>query len=161
MNILGSHDPLVSTARLRLSAKTALLEKGNTRDAVIAFELALEGSPEEPVYLSYLGLALAQARRNGKQAIELCERAARRHFYQADVFYNLGQVYLLSGQREKAHRAFSEGAQVDSTFARNFTALETMGVRSRPVFPFLPRRSVINKIAGLALARLGGREQSF
>jgi tetratricopeptide (TPR) repeat protein len=138
-------------------AGRSLLEKEQFQDAIIAFEMALEECPEEPLYMSYLGLALAKARRNGKRAIELCEKAARRHFYQADLLHNLGRVYLMSGQRGKAHVTFREGMGLGDDADRNFEGLEEMGVRIKPVFSFLDRKHPLNKYAGMTLKRLGMR----
>ena len=138
-------------------AGMTLLDKEAPREAARVFELALRASPGEAAYMSYLGLALGLSRADGKRSIELCEKAVRRQFFQAELFHNLGRVYLMSGHRRKAREAFIAGLKLDETKPENIQALESMGIRRAPVLSFLARGHPLNRMAGKALARLGLR----
>ncbi|NNF08167.1 MAG: hypothetical protein HKN21_15490 [Candidatus Eisenbacteria bacterium] len=137
-------------------AGMVLLNKKETKQAVIAFRGAHEASPDEALYMSFLGLSMALARQNRREAIALCEKAARRQFFQSEIFYNLGRVYLIAGQREKAQIAFREGVNLDETNPDNMRALEGMGVRRSPFFRFLPRSHKLNRYAGIAMKKIAG-----
>jgi Flp pilus assembly protein TadD len=129
-------------------AGLVLLKRGNDREAAKAFRRAHEMAPSEPRYLSYFGLCLARVERRTKEAVRLCEKAAREDFYRSDIFLNLGRVYLLAGNRKKAYGAFRQGHRVDRTDRELRAELEKMGMRRPPVLGFLRRENPVNRIAG-------------
>jgi len=134
-----------------------LLKEQRPRDAMVAFEHALKVNPDEPTYMSYLGLALALGRVNTKKAIELCRKAVQRSYYQPELFHNLGQVYMLSGDRRRAREALIKGLEVDRHDEAILTELTSIGMRRSPPIPFLSRDHLLNKYLGKVLARVGLR----
>jgi tetratricopeptide (TPR) repeat protein len=99
-------------------------------------------------YLSYYGLCLGHATDQVDEAEEICRRAARREFYNPDLYLNLGRVYLLGGKRAAAHRAFVSGLRLQSDHPGLRGAVIDMGLRRRPVLPFLSRANPLNRLLG-------------
>jgi hypothetical protein len=69
---------------------------------------------------------------------------------------NLGRIYVLAGHREKALDILRQGLQ----YQRNdeiLLELEMLGMRSRPIFPYLRRENPLNKFCGILLKKLGYR----
>jgi tetratricopeptide (TPR) repeat protein len=131
-----------------------LLRRDKVKEALTAFKRALLAKESEPRYMSFTGLCLALAQGKVREGLVLCEKAVEREFYRSELFLNLGRVYLLAGNRRKAHMAFRKGMALDRENRDIRAQLERMGVRKAPVFPFLDRRHPINKFAGKVLYRL-------
>ena len=90
-----------------------LLKRDKTRDALTAFRAAYLQKENEPRYMSYTGVCLALAEGKTRDGVKLCEAAVGKEFYRAELFLNLGRVYLLAGNRKKAHQAFRKGMALD------------------------------------------------
>ena len=131
-----------------------LLKRDKVKEALAAFKRAFKIKGSEPRYMSYLGLCLAIAEGKSREAVTLCEKAVQMEFFRSELFLNLGRVYLISGNRKKAHMAFRKGLALDRENRNLRTELEKMGIRKPPVFPFLERKHPINKLAGKVLYRL-------
>jgi predicted Zn-dependent protease len=139
------------------NAGRVFLEQDKAAEARRAFEHALERRPNEPRYLSFTGFAMARAGAPGREAILLCERAARLGGHRPEIYHNLGRVYLATGHRKKARRAFRQGLALDHSSTDLLRDLEHMGIRRPPVFRVLPRGHVVNRYAGKVLHQLGLR----
>lgn len=132
----------------------------NYMDALVHLEAAIEIEKKhnkkigQAKYLSYYGLCLSVATDNLKDAIRFCKKAVEIEFYNADLFHNLGLVYLLSGKRKEAHQTFMEGLKMHNKHREILLELKKMGIRKKPPFPFLARSHFINKISGKILAAL-------
>ena len=131
-----------------------LLKRGRPKEALTAFRRALSIKDSEPRYLSYCGLCMARSGESIPEAVELCERAVRREFFRADLFLNLGKVYLMSGNRMKAHQAFRKARSLEQENTEVRQELQRMGVRKPPPLPFLDRGHPLNKIAGKMLHKM-------
>jgi tetratricopeptide (TPR) repeat protein len=116
--------------------------------AHMAFTRAYKLRPEEQRYCSYYGLTIAMVHRNLEPALKLCSEAMEKNYMYPDLYRNLGRVYLLAGQREKAYGVFKEGLKLDAASRDLHAELATMGIRKPPVFPFLDRNHPLNFIAG-------------
>jgi Tfp pilus assembly protein PilF len=99
-------------------------------------------------YQSYFGLCLARVSEKTGDAYRLCSQAAESEFYNPDVFLNLGKVALLRGDRRRAHDAFRRGLQIDVSHADLLGEIHRLGRRRRPLFAFLQRRHILNRLAG-------------
>lgn len=130
------------------------LKREKYREALAAFRHALSLQELEPRYLSYTGFCLAHVEKRSKEAVSLCEKAIRIEFYRPELFLNLGRVYLLAGNKRKAHQTFWKGFALDMDNKELRVELERMGIRKPPVFPFLDRKHPLNKIVGKALYKL-------
>ncbi len=130
------------------------LKREKYREALSAFRRALDLHALEPRYLSYTGYCLAHVEKRSRDAVDLCEKAVRIEFYRPELFLNLGRVYLLAGNKRKAHQTFWKGFALDRDNKELRAELEKMGIRKPPVFPFLDRKHPLNKIVGKALYNL-------
>jgi len=123
-------------------------------DALAYFESALNleeksGNPAPRMkYLSYYGLALSLASGRTSEAIDMCERALSVEFYNPDLYLNAARVYLAMGDRKRAHRAVCQGLRIEKRHPSLIQLLKTMGMRKRPLFRFLPRTHLLNKMTG-------------
>ena len=151
----------MSTRSAEMSFRKGLqsLEHKRYLEGLAYFESALNleeksGNPAPRMkYLSYYGLSLSLAAGRTQEAIEMCERALTVEFYNPDLYLNLAKVYLASGQRRRAHKAICQGLRIEKRHLGLVNELRRMGVRRRPLFKFLPRNHVFNRVTG----RLGAR----
>jgi tetratricopeptide (TPR) repeat protein len=118
------------------------------------FSRACDLKPEEPRYASYCGLLLALVMRKLKEAQKLCEGAIKPDCTAVELFYNLGRVYLMQGNREKALHAFRKGLQIDPDNAVIHRELENVGTRKKPFFKSLSRNNPLNRLAGMLRSKL-------
>ncbi|MBI5695109.1 MAG: tetratricopeptide repeat protein [Nitrospirae bacterium] len=131
-----------------------LLKRNRAKEALVAFKQALELRPTDPRFKSYFGLALAVSENRVKEALRICESTVEKEFFRSELYLNLGRVYLMAGNRRKAHQAFRKGLALDRDSNELKFELDRMGVRKQPVLPFLDRRHALNKLAGKLLHRL-------
>ena len=130
------------------------LEAKGFLESLAYFESALNleeksGNPAPRMkYLSYYGLALSLASGRTAEAIDMCERALSVEFYNPDLYLNAARVYLASGDRKKAHRAVCQGLRIEKRHPNLIALLKVMGMRKRPLFRFLPRTHVLNRMTG-------------
>jgi tetratricopeptide (TPR) repeat protein len=136
------------------SAGLFLLKSQRLKEAHQAFRRAFEMKGSDPRYMSFYGYTLAKVGGRVKDGLLLCEKAAEKEFYRAELFYNLSQVYLEVGNRKKAYETLRRGLAIDRGNKELVRELEKMGIRKPPVFPFLDRSNTINKLAGKALYKL-------
>ena len=108
-------------------------------------------------YLSFLGLALNFAQGRSEEGLRMCEQAAKREFFDADVFCNLGIVYLRNRQRGPAFQSFQRGLALRPKHRRIIEELSRYERRSSPVLPFLARDHGLNILFG----RLRSRWREF
>lgn len=124
------------------------LNRNEPNMAACVLKRALKLQPHEPRYLSYLGVCLATADKRATEAIMLCEEAAHMVGYDALLYGNLGRVHLLLGNRRKAHAAFRQGLALERDNRYILRELQAMGSRQKKIFSFLPRRHLLNRLAG-------------
>ena len=130
------------------------LEEGHGREALAFFEAAVElerrfgASPPQARYLSYYGLCLGEAWKRAHEAVKFCRKAVDLEKYNPDLHYNLGRVLLIAGRRREAHRVLVRGSRLQPDHAGIQREMRRMGVRRRPVLPFLPRNNPVNVLLG-------------
>jgi tetratricopeptide (TPR) repeat protein len=135
------------------------LEDRRHLESLAYFESALNlderssSSAPRMKYLSYYGLSLSLAAGRTHEAIEMCERALSAEFYNPDLYLNVARVYLSAGQRRRAHKALCQGLRIEKRHAGLIAELRRMGVRRKPLFPFLSRGHLLNRVTG-RLARM-------
>lgn len=108
-------------------------------------------------YLSYYGLALAQANGASPEAIRACEAAARRDFFNPDLLLNLGRVYLLAGKTTRALATFEQGLRLAPSHPALRAELARIDRRQQPPVAFLPRNHSVNRLLGRIRATLRQR----
>lgn len=138
----------------------ACLERRSYQEAASCFQYSIDldsrpGTKTSNMkYLSFLGLALNLAQVRSDEGLKMCEQAAKREFFDPDVFCNLGIVYLRHRQRGPAFAAFHRGLALRPKHRRILEELDRYDRRSQPVFPFLARGHALNVVGGRLRTRL-------
>lgn len=130
------------------------ISRNRFRDALHHLREALDISPYNPQYLSLYGYCLAKERKTYDTAIDLCKRALRLKPSDPDIIVNLGRVLRLSGDNSTAHSTFLKAWEKKKGHSGAATELSRMGIRRRPVIPFLPRSQWCNKYLGIMRAKI-------
>ena len=99
-------------------------------------------------YLSYYGLSRAQAFGATPQSIQACETAARKDFFNPDLFLNLGRVYLLAGKTTKALAAFERGRAIAPAHKGLLAEITKIDRRATPPLGIVARSHPLNKLLG-------------
>ncbi len=137
-----------------------LLKGKNKRSALRVLSDAVEHYPDDPFILSYHGCLDAIANKNYREGIDACllaiEVLKKKVPFGEDslfpVFYlNLGRAYLASGKRKEAMTAFNKGLAIDAQNKDILWEIRKLGIRQKPVVPFLKRSNPINRYIGIML----------
>ncbi len=131
------------------------LSNGQVYLALVCFEQAAN-LEKSPMYCSHLAFCLAKARGQYREAIGLCEEVMTEEPGNPVHYLNLGRVYLLADERDKALQALRNGLQFDKN-GEILRELERLGMRKPPVFPGLKRGNPLNKYCGILLKKFGFR----
>jgi len=125
-----------------------LLREGDVATAAELLRSASQTEPENPYYLSYYGLSVAQAEGNWAEAERLCHTAVCRARRQAQLYLNLAEVYLAAGLRQAAADTLARGLHYMPHDIRLQTEYGRLMHRKAPVLGFLPRSHVLNRNLG-------------
>ncbi len=131
------------------------LQSGDTLVALLQFEMAHAIEPR-PGLKAKLAYCLAKERRQYQQAMNLCREALQAEPDNPDHYYQLSRIYMVAGQKRHAIKSLRKGLK----FKRHqpiIDELNRLGARKDPVFSSLPREHIINRSAGVLLAKLGSR----
>jgi Flp pilus assembly protein TadD len=153
---MGQQNETTQSAEEFYRAGMTLMRRGRGREALRALRKARDLDPRETRYLSQYGLCLATAGGKPREGVQLCQLAAEEEFYRPELYRNLGLALLAAGKPQEAQEAFREGLALDSRDRTIIRELERMGVRRRPLFPFLDRRNLLNRWPGIMRHRMGG-----
>ena len=82
------------------------------------------------------------------EALRFCREAVTIEGYNPDIRCNLGRVLMRAGRRKEAHQAFTRGLSLQPDHQDLIKALRKLGVRKRPVVPFLGRSHPVNVFLG-------------
>ncbi|HEU4402843.1 MAG TPA: tetratricopeptide repeat protein [Candidatus Polarisedimenticolia bacterium] len=138
----------------------AALERRTYKEAISLFQGAIDQERQEGVknprmkYVSFLGLATTLMQGRSDEGLKLCEQAVKREFFDPDLYCNLGIVYLRNRQKARAFEAFQKGLNLKPGHRRILEELERYERRDHPVFAFLPRTHLVNRLAGRLRYRL-------
>lgn len=97
---------------------------------------------------SYLGYGIALRQQRVKEGVKLCQHAVKLEFYQAENYLNLARTLVLAGQRRAAVRALGEGLKIEPDNEQLLELQGEIGLRKRPVLPFLSRSNPLNLVLG-------------
>jgi tetratricopeptide (TPR) repeat protein len=142
----------------------SLLQKKENKAALQLLVQALKRFPDEPFLLSYYGCLEAIIDKNYSYGIETCLRAieqlddntpfGQEIFY--PIFYlNLGRAYLAAKKKNDATAAFQKGLSFDKENKDLLWEMRKLGMRRKPLIPYLKRENPINKYIGMLLHKLG------
>jgi len=128
------------------------LEEGNTLSALACFEKSYSIRKISGIQ-SYLGLCQALERGRFGEGFALCLEAISEDKENPVHYLHLGRIYLKAGERNAAIETLRKGLSFgnDPEIVR---FLDSIGTRRNPVFPFLSRKNILNKYAGLMLRKL-------
>jgi predicted Zn-dependent protease len=124
-----------------------LLKENEPHEALDLLQEAAEEEPGNPWFRSYYGLCLGHLKRFA-EAEKHCQAAIDLNLAKAQFYINLGEVYLLGARRKRAHEMFSEALkwEKENPLAKKYLA--QMGLRKKPVLPFLGRSHPVNVSLG-------------
>lgn len=125
-----------------------LLKNKYPEKAFVKLQRAFESDKHNPYYISFLGLAIARAQRKWAQATELCEMAVQLKPREIQFHLNLGEVYVLAGQRERALHKLDYALGLFGKDPRLKQARSKVEKRRAPVLPFFGREHFLNRELG-------------
>jgi len=126
----------------------ALLAEGDPEAAMQHLRPAFEQHPAHPKLRSAYGLALGLARQRYHEALELCQSAVNQEYFDPAHYLNVARLNLAYGFRSEALRYVRRARMIDPASPEVAALLEQLGLRSRPVLPFLPRPHLLNRWLG-------------
>jgi len=130
------------------------VDRGAHLEALAYFEAAVQlarrlGAEAVPMkYLSYYGWCLAICSDRLDEAREFCEAAVRSEFYNPDAYWNLGRVYLKTGDRSLAFDTIMRGLQLNPRHSGLVGVLRRLGIRRKPILPLFDRGHPVNRLLG-------------
>ena len=145
---------LVHSAEESFQQGMQSLAAGNNRESLAMFEAAIQleqrfsRSRPQARYLSFYGLVLGLTRNEVREALHFCREAVSLESYNPDLRCNLGRVLMRAGRRKEAHQSFQRGLNLQADHPGLVRAVRRLGVRQRPVLPFLSRRNALNVFLG-------------
>jgi predicted Zn-dependent protease len=129
-------------------AGLAFLRGGDANKAVPHLKCALEEEPDNPFYISYMGVAIAATEQKWAEAEELCRSAIRMSRRQAQLYLNLAEVYVAADRKQDAADTLVRGLRYAPHDLRLKIGLDRLATRRSPVLPFLPRTHLVNRNLG-------------
>jgi len=93
-------------------------------------------------------LLLGLTRNEIREALHFCREAVSLEGYNPDLRCNLGRVLMRAGRRKEAHQSFQRGLNLQADHPGLVRAVRRLGVRQRPVLPFLARGNALNVFLG-------------
>ncbi len=143
-----------------IKAARAHLRSGNQKQAYRVLLQAVVDHPDNALILSYYGCLQAIVDKKFRSGIDTCRKALATFkpadTYSAGVIYpilhlNLGRAYLAAGRKQDAVDSFTKGVKYDKANSELNKELRMLGLRKRPLIPFLSRSNPINKYIGMLL----------
>jgi tetratricopeptide (TPR) repeat protein len=127
-----------------------LLRAGLEMAALEHFAAAHRAKSDDARLRSHYGWAVATIEHRFERGLALCREALRADGSSADIYLNLSRVLMAGGRKAEGLRYLRRGLMVDPRDATLLLEWRRLGVRRRPVLPFLPRRHLVNRILGRA-----------
>jgi tetratricopeptide (TPR) repeat protein len=104
-------------------AYLARKSEGDVDKAITAYAKAVEIKPDDPAYHNNYALALAQGKKFDQAQVELTRAAQIDPLSAGKYFYNLGAVYVNTGQSKPAGEAFKKAVEADPNYAEAYYQL--------------------------------------
>ncbi len=140
-----------------LKAARVQLRDGRFKEAYTIVLKACNVHPTHPLVLSYYGWLQAVVDKKPRSGVTFCRRAFT-NFKTADphaagsvypvLYLNLGRTLLLSGRKKEALESFGRGLSYDRCHRELKKEMNALGIRRKPVLPFLSRSNPLNKLLG-------------
>ncbi len=138
-----------------------LIKRKKLKNALELLEDAIALFPDDPFVLSlhgYLRAAVLKQYREGKDECKTAlsmydkKQLVEGEYYLHFFYLNLGKVFLLTGHRDISIQYFRKGLDQDKGNSDIIHELIQLGVRKKPVLPFLSRGSFLNRFFGKMLS---------
>jgi len=152
------------TISMYLKEVKNLIRGDNLEAALRMLDNALTEHPFNALLLSYYGYLDTIVNKNYKRGMDLCKTAIeiskeelkeegsfKHEGFHAVLYFHLGKTYLVGGVKQSAVRAFKQGLEADPENPYLLGEARRMGIRRKPVFPFLKRSNPINKYIGMLI----------
>ena len=136
----------------RESLRSLRFEKAHEVFEVYAERARAEGRPIPAGILANYALTVGHCE-GLKEGIVLCQAAVKSDRRAPEVYSCLAQLYLLANARKQAWEAVRHGLSYGPAHADLRRLEAEMGVRGRPLVPFLHRDNPINVHLGRSLRR--------
>ncbi len=130
-----------------------LLSEQKYSDARRTLKKVYLSDSNNAAYLSYYGLSAALGRGEIKYAMELCTEAIKLDFQKSEFYENLARVYIKAGNKKAAVSTITKGIVYETEGEVLHEFLVELGVRQKPVLPFLKRSNSFNKALGILIRR--------
>ena len=137
----------------QFNAGKLYLREDNLDKALRAFSKAYREDMENPYYMSYYGLCKAMRAGEIGLGLELCTAAIKKEFHKAELYINLGRVYIAAGNKKGAVKVFKKGLIYDPTNEELHRFMTELGVRNSPIISVLERSNPVNKYLGIFFRR--------
>jgi Flp pilus assembly protein TadD len=134
------------------------IKRGNYSGGKEYLKRAVKIAPDNPFYLSFLGVCTAMEGDRVK-GMSQCADALKSLSSESILYVNLGRVLLEDGRKNEARSMFLKGYWMDRTNAPAALELSGMGIRRMPVIPFLSRNSQVNIFLGKLRHRILNRKK--
>jgi len=135
------------------------LRGGYLNSALGHMQKAVENDKNDPIYLSFYGLALARTCTDWAMAEAYCLAAVQMKPADVQLYLNLAEVYHRGARMQDALSALYNGLQFTKWDPLLVRAVEGFGIRRPPVLPFLDRKNFLNRHLGKLRHRLSGRSK--
>lgn len=124
----------------------AHIRRNNFGKALTLLREALKIAPDNPRYASSMGLCIAMQgdHAEGERLCRSAIAAAGQDRMDPILLVNLGRICLKRGDRQNARDYLLKAYQLDPTHPATALELSSMGVRRKPVLPFLGRNHPLN-----------------
>ena len=109
-----------------------------------------------PEAKAWFGYCLAYEKKDFRTGINLCREVLSKNPELAEGYHALGRIYLHSGNRKQAVEILERGLKWNQNQEIQ-NLLRSIGIRRRPLIPFLHRDNTLNVSLGRCLAKLGLR----
>src|SRR6201998_870295 len=109
---------------------------------------ALKEEPQNPFFLSHVGMLCALVEKRYLTGEKLCREALEIKCNHAQLYLNLAEVYRQAGRHGDAMKTLQKGFVSTGRDVRIRKALEKIGGRRPPILPSLGRCHLLNRILG-------------
>jgi Flp pilus assembly protein TadD len=117
---------------------------------------ALKAEPQNPFFLSYVGMLCAVVEKRYVAGEKLCREALEIKCNHAQLYLNLAEVYRQAGRHRDAMKTLQKGFVSTGRDLRIRMALEKIGGRRSPILSNLGRCHPLNRLLGRLRHRIIG-----
>jgi predicted Zn-dependent protease len=117
---------------------------------------ALKAEPQNPFYLSYVGMLCALTEKRYVAGEKLCREALEIKCNHAQLYLNLAEVYHQAGRDGDAIKTLRKGLISTGHDVRIRKTLEKIGGRRPPIVSMLGRGHSLNRVLGRLRHRMIG-----